>query len=1041
MLQLAVERASSVGEFLPMSSEPPRSLPILRLPAAMIRFWPAAGKDDPNVRQTAAAYASRTGVIRLEERLFAILPQAEREHIFDDAVTLGQAILAHLRKIGAGDEAGGVLIFPGEIRLDGEKATAVEEDLYQDLRENPPHFKAQGLYLTGYAATWLRGRFQFDSVGLYDGPSGRRVPIHRLVGEAPQLGPWHNPEILGRQVKVPRPEVHAALAEAADGVVRVGGPLGSGKSHAVWHFLLGCEGPKLWFRVGRSLFGTASLARRLVVELHKLAPESLPPGGDDLRRPESLTPVRAAELLADWLDNACRQLGATLWIACDLIHCAVDADLDLLANLLARRSSIFRLLLITRSGGGVISQLADLPTVEVPPMDEEVLRRLGQEIFAGLSMDSEVERRLLEASAGYPFALEEGLTDLVHRGLIRRVYGSFFYGGGRDVEYAPSRRLVRYAAAEVRRIGEDLPLAILAAAGQPVPAAHLERACASFGVELQPGWWGAFTTAGWLREALSAWGPGLSFVCPAYGRSVLDTVDESSVETLRQSLGQAMVAGTSPEEITWQTYQLMAGSADALPSLFQLSRKVDTPAARLEIFAALEREYHLHRTRHGDPATELELLWKLLPLAHRLGRLEGHEETLERAIELAVGDSARYAALALVKAEHDQNQGRQREAIKGLQAALMASEGTPDQRRALIVVQLGKLLLRQERLAKARKLFSDLLSLVDRHGPTVLGANCHFHLGEVAFAERDLDLAAEHHAKALEIRRQQGLERPISASLSAHGAVALERGDYPEALKRFREAREALSDGSEGELAEAHQGIGRALGNLGDPTAGTRHLRRALELTEGRADAKAEQVARLHLAANLLDLGQLAAALEQGRLALLRLSLLPRSTHLGDAEQLVGRVLFRLKQLDEAEDRFRDAMLLHLRREQRAAAALDSSWLLKIALARGDKATILKQSSELDALFEDIRYPIHGEIVLYRLFRAFIWLRERGTASRDPIDYLRRAHRELMRKLGYLEPKMRHQFLFNVRDHQELLNVAVEHDLSLPSFTVRPLAE
>jgi len=79
--------------------------------------------------------------------------------------------------------------------------------------------------------------------------------------------------------------------------------------------------------------------------------------------------------------------------------------------------------------------------------------------------------------------------------------------------------------------------------------------------------------------------------------------------------------------------------------------------------------------------------------------------------------------------------------------------------------------------------------------------------------------------------------------------------------------------------------------------------------------------------------------------------------------------------------------------------------------------------------------------VLYRLFRAFIWLTERRKAGRDPIDYLSRAHMELMRKLAYLAPKMRHQFLFNVREHEELLNVAVEHDLSLPSFSAGALLQ
>lgn len=1032
-----------------MNPESVRSLPTLQLPAAFITFWPAAGQDDPETRKTAAAYASQTGMTRLDERLFAIIPDSGRENVFDDAVTLGQAILGHLRKIGADDEIGGLLTFPGEVlvetlpgprAVDGTEAVrvrAVEEDLFEDLCQRPPRLKAQGLYFTGYAASWLRGRFQFDSIGLYDGPSGRRVPIHRLVGEAPRLGPWHNPEILSRQVKVARPALRAAFEQAATDVLRIQGPLGSGKSHAVWHYLLDQEGPKLWFRVGRSLFGTATLTRGLVMELHKLAPESLPPGGDALRHPEQLPPVRAAELVSAWLDSACQQLGATLWIVCDLIQSAATADLDLLANLLARRGSIFRLLLISRSGGPVISQLADLPIVEVPPMNEVELKDLGQQIFAGLSMDGEVEKRFLEASAGYPFALEEGLTDLVHHNLIRRVYGSFFYSGGSDVEYQPSRRLVRYVAAEARRLGEDLPLRVLAAADQAVPASRLEQACASFGHPLPSGWSHAFVAAGWLRETPSAWGPGLTFTCPAYGRCLSETVAEESAESLRQALGQALVSGTSPEEITWQTYQLMAGSADALPSLLQLSKQADTPTARVEIFEALEKEYQLHRSRGGAAATEFELLWKLLPLGHRLGKLTELEEGLERAIELAVGDLERYAALALVKAEHDQDQGRHAEAVKGVQAALMASEGSPDQRRALILIQLGKILLRQEKIPEARQLFRQMLALVNRDSPTVLGATCRFHLGEIALRERDLEGALRQHEKALQIRREHGQIRPISASLSLLGDVALARGDFPAALKLFREARDILGDEIESELADAFVGMGRALGHLGDSAAATHYLRRAVEIREPRGNVTAEQVARCYLARNLLDLGQLDPALEQARRAYMRLYVLPSSSHFADASLLMGQVLFQTKQLKEAQDHFEDAKRILNRCQLPSREAIATSWLLRLGLEQGDQSTVQRYATELDALFTSLENPIRKELVLYRLFLAFVWLRERGAPAREPVEYLRRAHRELMRKLGFLEPKMRHQFLFNVRDHEELLNVAVEYDLSLPSFSVQ----
>lgn len=1010
-------------------------LPVLRLPSALLRFWPAGG-DDSQARQLARTFAGQPGVVQLEERLLAILPEKARENIFDDALAIGQAMLAELRRLGSADEISGILIFPGDLRVDGASnggsVTAIEDELIVDLREKSPRFKSPGLFLTGYAASWLRGRFQFDSAGLFDGPSGRRVPIHRVLGEAPQLGPWHNPELLGRQVKVQRPDVRMSLEAAKEGVLRINGPLGTGKSHLAWHFLLDQEGPKLWFRVRRSLFGTAGLARRLVTELQKLAPESLPADGGELRQPENLTPVRAAELLSVWLDNTCRQLGATLWIACDVIQSAVDEDLDLLANLLARRGSVFRMLLISRSGGPVISQLVDLPQVEVPPMSEEEYGSLCQQMFAGLSMGDAIENRMREAANGYPFALEEGLTDLVHRGLVKRVYGSFFYSGPSDIDYNPSRRLVRHVAAEVERLGESLPLRILAAAGQAVPPEALTDACNSFGVEMAPGWHHAFTGAGWLGPSSSAWGEGLDFVCPAYGRSLLDTVAEESVEHLRQALGQAMISETSQQELTWQTYQLMEGSVEAVSSLIQLSKKADTPEARQELFQALEKEYRLHVSRSGDPATELEILWKLLPLGHRIGRLNQLEKELSRALELAVNDPTRFAALALVKAEHDQDEGRPQEAIKGVQSALMAAEGGDDQRRALIVIRLGVLFLRQERMDDVRRIFGDLLRLA---GKTSVGATCRYHLGEAALFERDLEKAEKYHRRALKYRREHGPVKAQSASLSANGNVALAIGDYPTALSHFQEAEKILSGEGPEELATALLGQGRVRGMLGHATAGSAPLRRALEILEDRGTRVDIEVARMALARNHFDLEQYGKALELAREAHFKLSLLPASSLLADGAQLIGEILFQMQQPEEAEDHFKDAMRLHFKQGRRQSAAFDSSWLLELALARADRPEITRRSTDLEPVVEGLVNPIHGELLHFRLFKAFWWLRERGEATRDPIEYLRAGHRELMRKLGYLDPQDRNEFLFNVKGNQDILNKAVEHDLSMPSFS------
>ncbi len=1034
-----------------MPSESSRPLPILTLPSALLHFWPSAA-DDQRARGMAKTFAAYPGVTQLGERLLAILPELGRENVFDDAVTLGNTLLSRLRQVDAEGEISGILIFPGMVTArslgTGDAKTRqtsfapAPDELLEDLGRKPPPFKTRGIFLTGHAATWLRGDHHLEPAGLYDGPSGRRIPLHRLVGRASQTYPWHNPELLGRRVKVARAQIAEGLAMANDGSLQVLGTMGTGKSHAVWHYLQEQEGSQLWFRAGRSLFSTAGLTRRLVTELYQLAPRDLPPGSDELRRPEALSPERAAELLLGWLSNAHQRLGAPLWLVCDMLHTAVAGDLDLLAQLVVSPllGRVFQIILIARTGGKAVSQLVGMKQVEVPPLDLAELANLGKQLVTGMSMNEEVERRLVEAAGGYPLALEEGLVRLVHRGLIRRVYGSFFFDGGHDIGYEPSPRLVRIVEAEVRRLGEPLPLRILAAADQAVPTKYLDLACAQFGVSLPPGWEQSFLATGWLREVSSAWGSGLAFVCPAYRQSLLGTVAGESVESLRQALGQVVASETPSPDTAWQAYQLLAGSVDALPSLLDLSRTRGGQASREEIFSALDNEYRLHVARQGDESTELDLLWNLLPLGHHLGKLAGLERELERAVELAADDPTRLAALAMLRAEYEQDQGRYREAEAGIRQALRASEGS-DQKRVLVLIRLGKLLRYQERTAEARKIFESILRVVDRQGPTVLGATCHFFLGNIALFERRLDHAEEHHGKALALRREQNLAKQISSSLSAHGSIAMARGDYLQALDYYRQAQETLAEEEEEtpELPYALLGAGRALGRLGDYMAATKPLRRGLELRQGRGNQAGEAVARLDVANNHLDLGQVDEALKEARHAHFLLCLLPECTIRGDAERLLGRILMRLSQQEEPQERFQEALRVHLKHGNRLAAAIDSSWLLELAIERNDKADILSRSAELHALIEDQAHPSRAERIYFRLFRAFKWLQEHNTAAREPFDYLRMAYRELLRKTSFLGPELRHRFLFHVPEHQDLLNAATEYRLSLPSFSAKEI--
>ena len=53
---------------------------------------------------------------------------AGHEHVFEAALTFGQAIFGHLRKIGAASEISSMLVFPGEVDLGNDGAARAHSD-------------------------------------------------------------------------------------------------------------------------------------------------------------------------------------------------------------------------------------------------------------------------------------------------------------------------------------------------------------------------------------------------------------------------------------------------------------------------------------------------------------------------------------------------------------------------------------------------------------------------------------------------------------------------------------------------------------------------------------------------------------------------------------------------------------------------------------------------------------------------------------------------------------------------------------------------
>ncbi len=1010
-------------------------LPSLTLPVALLRFWP----DDTDDRRALAAATQLfglPGIVRLEERVFAILPIDGRASVFDTAIQLSSTFFTRLDSESASDEISGVLILPAEVIRHGEAVVLVRDALVEDLDRSPPHLPRREIVLTGYAASWLHGRFELDKLDIYQGPSGRRVPFFRLIGQKTQSLPWHNPRLLGRSVVVDRPAVVATLqALETPGIYRVQGPLGVGKAHAVWHFLEAQPGRKIWIGVGRALFGTSVLGHRLAVDLQQMAPDIVPASAPQLV--SDAPPDQAAATLIDRLRAIAGKQEAPPWVVCDLVQSAKSEDVELLTHLVAAESFPCGLVLISRGGNPESKRFSGPPTLEIPAMTDAESAAHASRLVEGLAIDADVESRWLAASAGFPLALEEGLAELVHRGLIRRVYGSFFYDGSEDVEYRPSQRLVRHVEAEARRFGEPLPLRILALAEQTITPSHLDLTCLKFGLQLGEDWSRRLLDSGLLRGAPSPWGGGIVFQCPAYARALAATVTFEAASTLRRALGQVITKEPKTPEKGWATYRLLAGTPEAVPPLLELSRDSGDQATREELFEALLKEYRQHRQRGGDEAAELDILWSMLPLGRRLGRLQELESDLLRAIGLAIRHPKRHIALLTLKAEHDQERGRFHEAEKSLRRALSTSgEASDDRQRAMLFIRLGDLLKHTGRLTEAREVFESLLGVVDRRSDvSSVGATCHFHLGNIALKEMRLEDAMIHHKKAEGVRREKNLWKPLGASLSALGAVSMAIGDYSKALTYYREAEKAITEHGRDaeELGFANLGSGRALSQLGNHTEATKLLRRALEARSGRGDVVGEAIARLDLASNQLALDNTTKALSETRQASFQLSLVPETALLGDAEQLLGRILMRQRQDVEARLHLAEAHRIHRQHGDRTAAAIDSAWLLELALQRGDKEAIMSHSSALEELLKKLPYPPAGEMLYFRLYRAAEWLHKNGVEREvsEPIKHLRRAYRELMRKTAYLSPELRHSFLYQIREHQDVVNAATQAGLSL----------
>jgi tetratricopeptide (TPR) repeat protein len=463
----------------------------------------------------------------------------------------------------------------------------------------------------------------------------------------------------------------------------------------------------------------------------------------------------------------------------------------------------------------------------------------------------------------------------------------------------------------------------------------------------------------------------------------------------------------------------------------------DTAALIAEVREALDH----HRRHAADPEAEYQLLWLLLPLARRSGKLPDLRLELERALDLAGGRPEHVLALASLRAELEMQEGRYRDAESTLRRTLEEAGDAGDERKGALLLKLGRVLVHQERYANAESLLRDVLPVFEDGGHASLAATGRFLLGNLALRQGRFDAAADHHRQALAVRK--GLAggglghtegHPVCASLSALGAVALAAGNYPEALHWLRQAEgEARRAGELADLAYAEYGLGRALGRLGDHAAAAGKLRSSLELRRQIGDREGQALSQLAVAENTLQLGQPRPALAEAQEAVFHLSLLSPSGTVGDAQRLLGRIYLAQRRENEARRHFREAVALHRKHHDPAAVAFDHACLLRLALEWPVREEMEPLVEAVAGFLETHPYPDMGERLDFVLFRTLDGLAGRGQAGGridERREYLERAFRVLMRKTNFLDPELRHRFLFQVPDNDAILRAATEHGLT-----------
>jgi tetratricopeptide (TPR) repeat protein len=960
-------------------------LPV-RLPAAVVFAWPQIGAAPE-------AIAARHGVQRVRDGVWARLP------LPGDGATLDSALAFASECVAA--EGGRAVLVPARARITGSQLVLTEEPFLEALeRATTSPGIADGVLLTGRAAAALDEPWALVPAGRLALDARHTTPLWRHDPSLPTPAPAPRNRKLPFQVGyLPRPEL-AGLAQP--GRHAVVGPLGCGKTRAIVEILNRRRGARA---VG---LRPAPRATSLQIQLGQILGLPANPGLDQLLH--ALARPELEVLFVDGLEHA------------------TESDLEIVLALLTSHGPE-SVILAGRPGPWVRALGSRWSILGVPPLDADQGRKLTHQLAVAAGLPRPAELAFEHACGGSPWALEEGLIEILHRREISDRLGTPFFLGGGDGEWHPSWRLAGHAFAEAGRLDpDDLAAALLVAALGNAGARpdHVEEAASTLALPApNHGWAQRLGELGLLTTRQTSWGEGSTPSCTAWERALLDPVLAEGRRALREALGVVLAGHSKSGAEAWASWRLLRGTAEGPHALLAAVAERSKELAPGDVIDAALEELVALRQRGNDPKIELDLLWVLLPRARSLGRLRELRAELDRALELAEAPE-RQLALLVLAGQLAREEGRLGAAAELLRPALQLALGQSPAKVATIALELLPVLLRHGDLGPARQLATGLRDRLEAAGPSAALASSLFHLGNLELHDGHADAALAAHERALELRRELGLRPAEGNSLSALGATQLRRGDIPSALAAFSAAEVILGEHGQGpDLAWPLLGRGRALARLGRHVEARAPLKLALELRLAEADPLAIAIARTALGWNELALGRVDSAEALAREATFALSLADQRRERAEAERLLGRVEARRRRFDDATAHLNEALALGADVHGGAFAGALADLLEVRMEASAAPAEIADLRQRLARRMLAAPLPEQAERLDYLLYRSGRYLERHGVRlDSDPTVSLQRAWETLVHTTGFLAAEDRGPFLLNVAEHARIVEAA-----------------